>query len=89
MAASIKDPETDRLARALSAATGETITDAIRNALRDRLARDATLRFGRSRHRAAMRFSDGYSYALSVESGESLRCVGNDFTRTDVSVSPW
>jgi len=40
MAISIKDPETDRLARALAAATGETITDAIRNALRDRLERE-------------------------------------------------
>ncbi len=39
MAISIKDPETDRLARKLAAATGETITDAIRNALRDRLQR--------------------------------------------------
>jgi len=40
VAISIKDPETDRLARALAAATGETITDAIRNALRDRLERE-------------------------------------------------
>lgn len=39
MAISIKDPETDRLARALAAATGESLTDAIRNALRDRLER--------------------------------------------------
>ncbi|MEP7327000.1 MAG: type II toxin-antitoxin system VapB family antitoxin [Gemmatimonadota bacterium] len=41
MAISIKDPETDRLARALAAATGESLTDAIRNALRDRLARES------------------------------------------------
>ena len=41
MAISIKDPETDRLARALAAATGESLTDAIRTALRDRLAREA------------------------------------------------
>ena len=40
MAISIKDPETDRLARALAAATGESLTDAIRNALRDRLDRE-------------------------------------------------
>ena len=39
LAISIKDPETDRLARALAAATGETITVAVRNALRDRLQR--------------------------------------------------
>jgi len=36
----IKDPETARLARALAAITRETITDAIRNALRDRLERE-------------------------------------------------
>ena len=41
MALSIKDPETDRLARALAAATGESLTNAIRNALRDRLEREA------------------------------------------------
>ena len=41
MAISIKDPETDRLARALAAATGESLTDAIRKALRDRLERES------------------------------------------------
>ena len=41
MAISIKDPETDRLARALAAATGESLTDAIRKALRDRLDRES------------------------------------------------
>jgi len=41
VAISIKDPETDRLARELAAATGESITDAIRTALRDRLARES------------------------------------------------
>lgn len=41
MPISIKDPETDRLARALSAATGESLTEAIRRALEDRLARES------------------------------------------------
>ncbi len=40
MAISIKDPETDRLARALAAATGESLTEAIRRALEDRLDRE-------------------------------------------------
>ena len=40
MPISIKDPETDRLARELAAATGESLTDAIREAVRDRLARE-------------------------------------------------
>ena len=39
MPLSIKDPETDRLARELSRATGETITTAVATALRERLAR--------------------------------------------------
>jgi antitoxin VapB len=37
MALHIQDPETDRLARELSAATGETITEAVRAALRERI----------------------------------------------------
>ena len=40
MALSIKDPETDRLARALAHATGESLTEAIRRALAERLARE-------------------------------------------------
>jgi len=39
VALSIKDQETDRLARELSAATGETLTGAINTALRERLDR--------------------------------------------------
>lgn len=39
MAISIKDPETDRLARALAKTTGEKLTDAIREAVRERLER--------------------------------------------------
>jgi antitoxin VapB len=40
MALSIKDRETDELARKLASQTGETITEAIKNALRERLARE-------------------------------------------------
>jgi antitoxin VapB len=40
MALSLKDPETDRLAREVSALTGETLTEAVRKALADRLARE-------------------------------------------------
>lgn len=42
MAISIKDPETDRLARALAEATGVSLTEAIREALRERLARETS-----------------------------------------------
>lgn len=39
MALSIKDPEADRLAREVAKATGETLTAAIVQALRERLQR--------------------------------------------------
>jgi antitoxin VapB len=39
MALSIKDPETDRLARQLAKATGKSITEAVNDALRDQLER--------------------------------------------------
>jgi antitoxin VapB len=39
MPLSIKDPETERLARELARRTGETITDATRTALAERLHR--------------------------------------------------
>jgi antitoxin VapB len=40
MALSIKDPEADRLARAVARRTGETLTQAVVNALRERLERE-------------------------------------------------
>jgi antitoxin VapB len=40
MALSIKHPDADRLARELARQTGESLTDAIINALRERLRRE-------------------------------------------------
>lgn len=40
MALSIKDPEADRLARELAQTTGETLTEAVTTALRERLLRE-------------------------------------------------
>ncbi len=40
MALSLKDPETDRLAREVAALTGETLTLAVRTALAERLTRE-------------------------------------------------
>ena len=40
MTLSIKNPNADRLARALSQRTGETLTEAVINALRERLERE-------------------------------------------------
>ena len=44
MALSIKDPETDRLAREVAKLTGEGLTEAIRKALAERLEREARKR---------------------------------------------
>ena len=46
MALSLKDPETDRLAREVSRLTGESLTVAVRTALSERLQRER-LRRGR------------------------------------------
>jgi antitoxin VapB len=40
VALSLKDKETDRLAREVAALTGETLTDTIRKALHERLERE-------------------------------------------------
>jgi antitoxin VapB len=40
MALSLKDHETDRLAREVASLTGETLTDAVRKALAERLERE-------------------------------------------------
>lgn len=61
MPINIKDPETDRLVRDLASATGETITEAIATAARERLDR---IQAGR-RH-----------YSLADELNEiGLRCA--------------
>jgi antitoxin VapB len=46
MALSLKDPETDRLAREVARLTGESLTEAVRKALAERLQRER-LRRGR------------------------------------------
>ena len=51
MALSIKHPEADKLARELAAKTGETLTEAVVNALRERLDRH-------SGHRHPLRLRD-------------------------------
>jgi antitoxin VapB len=46
MALSIKSSEADRLARDLAATTGESLTDAVTTALRERLERERARRAG-------------------------------------------
>src|SRR3954451_24032078 len=52
MALSLKDPETDRLAREVARLTGESLTEAVRKALAERLERER-LRRGKPRKRIA------------------------------------
>lgn len=53
MALNVKNPEADRLARELAARTGETITEAIVVALKERLDREMAA-VGRSRRLARL-----------------------------------
>lgn len=49
------------------------------------IARMAHRRYGRgSGSRARLNFGDCFAYALSVDAGEPLLFVGEDFTHTDV-----
>jgi antitoxin VapB len=57
MALSFKDPETDRLAREVSRLTGETLTEAVRTALAERLDRER-LRHGRPNKDIAERLNE-------------------------------
>jgi antitoxin VapB len=67
MALSIKSDEADRLARELSAETGETLTEAVEIALRERLDREHARHAASMRHRlgrlaadvAALHVADG------------------------------
>lgn len=56
MALSIKNPDADLLARELAATTGETITDAVVQAIRERLERERARRNAlNSQHAARIR----------------------------------
>ena len=73
MAISLKDKETDRLARAIAALTGESLTEAIRHALEERLERERLRRgqpgdmaarlLATGRHCAALPDVDGWNAA--------------------------
>jgi ribonuclease VapC len=49
-----------------------------------RLAREAFLRFGKGRHKAALNFGDCASYALAKSRAAPLLYKGEDFRRTDI-----
>jgi antitoxin VapB len=57
VALSLKDPETDRLAREVARLTGETLTEAVRKALAERLERER-LRRGKPKKGLAERLNE-------------------------------
>lgn len=66
VALSIKNPETERLARELARVTGESLTEALTKALRDRLAREMGRRADREQIRAGLRRIQADVAALPV-----------------------
>jgi antitoxin VapB len=75
MALSIKAEDADRLARALSALTGETMTEAVTVALRERLARE------RARREAATQ--------LPVRVAAFARRIADAYDTRPVSKAEW
>jgi antitoxin VapB len=75
MALSIKTEEADRLARELAAATGESLTDAVTEALRERLERVQTRDdyFNRIR-----RLQDEYASHAVIDSRTDDEIIGYD-----------
>jgi len=49
-----------------------------------RFARDAWLRFGKSRHPAALNYGDCFAYALARDRSQTLLFKGDDFVHTDI-----
>jgi antitoxin VapB len=79
MPLSLKDPETDRLARAVAALTGETLTAAVRNALSERLERERLRRGEPSDLVARIReITDRYAKLPVLDSRSSDEIVGYD-----------
>ena len=77
MALSIKTDEADRLARQLAAVTGESLTEAVTNALRERLER---LQFGRRTDIADRldRLSIEYNSYRTVDGRAADKIIGYD-----------
>ena len=51
------------------------------------LAIDAYVRYGKSRHPAALNFGDCFAYACARHAGVPLLYKGDDFARTDIAAA--
>ena len=78
MAINIKDPATDALARELSAHTGESITQAIRIAMDERLARLRRQAAAPSRGANLQRFIDRGRARPTLDDGSAEAILGYD-----------
>lgn len=78
MALNIKDPVTDALARELAAQTGETITDAVRIAMSERLARVRRQRSVASRSADLQRFIDRGRQRSTLDDRSAEEILGYD-----------
>jgi antitoxin VapB len=77
MALSIKSDEADRLARELAAETGETLTEAVVIALRERLDRQQNSRAGNMRTRLA-RLADDVAAMRVADDRTPEQIIGYD-----------
>ncbi|MGH7867243.1 MAG: type II toxin-antitoxin system VapC family toxin [Candidatus Dormibacteraceae bacterium] len=50
------------------------------------VAVEASQRFGKGRHPAALNFGDCLTYAVARVAGQPLLCLGNDFSQTDLEL---
>lgn len=78
MALSIKNPEADRLARELAAITGESLSDAVIAALRERLARTAGRRHASSLRNDIKRIQDRIAQLPVLDRGTDEKIIGYD-----------
>jgi len=78
VALNIKHPEADRLARELSRATGESVTQAVIRALRDRLARIAGRRARRGLQADIERIQARVASLPRLEPGGDDELLGYD-----------
>ena len=78
MALNIKDPATDALARELAAQTGESITEAIRIAMSERLARLRRQRSVSTRTTELQRFIERGRQRSTLDGRSSDEILGYD-----------
>ena len=67
MSLNIKNPEAHKLATQIAKATGETLTEAVTQALRERAARLKAGTFDQEKFDAIMRIADDFAARMSPE----------------------